>query len=186
WSLARAPKGPVVGPGKPTLIVSPPCALRIAGKAATAAPAAVVARNARRFIGRLLGESGADHRRGPLACQTQPGRAGRSHFAPTRARAKAGRPARPPRSSTRSTTRWPRSARWSPTNPSRPSACSGPSGACGAREWGRVPLGKVPYRSVDALLSRALAAEDPATAALMGELACVRRRGWFTRGEFLR
>src|SRR2546428_735005 len=66
WSLARAPKGPVVGPGKPTLIVSPPCALRIAGKAATAAPAAVVARNARRFIGRLLGESGADHRRGPL------------------------------------------------------------------------------------------------------------------------
>src|SRR5436309_4743322 len=83
WSLARAPKGPVVGPGKPTLIVSPPCALRIAGKAATAAPAAVVARNARRFIGRLLGESGADHRGGPLACQTQPGRAGRSHFAPT-------------------------------------------------------------------------------------------------------
>src|SRR5437870_3607756 len=60
------------------------------------------------------------------------------------------------------------------------------SGACGARERGRVPLGKVPYRSVDALLSRALAAEDPATAALMGELACVRRRGWFTRGEFLR
>src|SRR5256712_982784 len=89
WSLARAPKGPVVGPGKPTLIVSPPCALRIAGKAATAAPAAVVARNARRFIGRLLGESGADHRGGPLACQTQPGCvtqpgcAGRSHFAPT-------------------------------------------------------------------------------------------------------
>src|SRR2546425_2991038 len=101
-------------------------------------------------------------------------------------RGKAGGPARPPRSSTRSTTRWPRSARWSPTNPSRPSACSGPSGACGARERGRVPLGKVPYRSVDALLSRALAAEDPATAALMGELACVRRRGWFTRGEFLR
>src|SRR2546428_1956911 len=83
WSLARAPKGPVVGPGRPPLIVSPPCALRIAGKAATAAPAAVVARNARRFIGRLLGESGADHRGGPLACQTQPGRAGRSHFAPT-------------------------------------------------------------------------------------------------------
>src|SRR2546429_3995997 len=83
WSLARAPKGPVVGPGKPTLIVSPPCALRIAGKAATAAPAAVVARNARRFIGRLLGESGADHRGGALACQTEPGRAGRSHFVPT-------------------------------------------------------------------------------------------------------
>src|SRR5437016_1363687 len=80
WSLARAPKGPVVGPGKPTLIVSPPCALRIAGKAATAAPAAVVARNARRFIGRLLGESGADHRGGPLACQTQPGQ--RSRVAP--------------------------------------------------------------------------------------------------------
>src|SRR2546427_12078087 len=89
WSLARAPKGPVVGPGKPTLIVSPPCAVRMAGQAATAAPAAVVARNARRFIGRLLGESGADDRGGPLACQTQPGCvtqpgcAGRSHFAPT-------------------------------------------------------------------------------------------------------
>ena len=69
WSLARAPKGPVVGPGKPILIVSPPCALRTVGKAATAAPAAVVARNARRFIGRLLGQSGADHRGGPSACQ---------------------------------------------------------------------------------------------------------------------
>jgi len=49
-----------------------------------------------------------------------------------------------------------------------------------------VPLGRVPYRSVEALLQRELVEEDPATAALMGELAEVRRRGWFTRGELLR
>jgi hypothetical protein len=49
-----------------------------------------------------------------------------------------------------------------------------------------VPLGRVPYRSVEALLRRELVEEDPATAALVGELADVRRRGWFTRGEFLR
>jgi len=48
-----------------------------------------------------------------------------------------------------------------------------------------VPLGRVPYRSVEALLRRELVEEDPATAALVGELADVRRRGWFTRGEFL-
>jgi len=49
-----------------------------------------------------------------------------------------------------------------------------------------VPLGRVPYRSVAALLRRELVQEDPATAALMRELAEVRRRGWFTRGELLR
>src|SRR5438876_5561921 len=49
-----------------------------------------------------------------------------------------------------------------------------------------MPLGRVPYRSVEALLQRELVEEDPATAALVGELADVRRRGWFTRGEFLR
>ena len=49
-----------------------------------------------------------------------------------------------------------------------------------------MPLGRVPYRSVEALLRRELVEEDPATAALMGELAEVRRRGWFTRGELLR
>ena len=49
-----------------------------------------------------------------------------------------------------------------------------------------MPLGKVPYRSVDALLRRELVEEDPATAALMTTLARARRRGWFTRGEFLR
>ena len=48
-----------------------------------------------------------------------------------------------------------------------------------------MPLGRVPYRSVEALLRRELVEEDPATAALVGELADVRRRGWFTRGEFL-
>ena len=47
-------------------------------------------------------------------------------------------------------------------------------------------LGRVPYQSVEALLRRELVEEDPATAALMGELAEVRRRGWFTRGELLR
>jgi len=40
-----------------------------------------------------------------------------------------------------------------------------------------VPLGRVPYRSVEALLRRELVEEDPATAALVGELADVRRRG---------
>src|SRR5439155_927345 len=74
WSLARAPKGPVSGPGKPILIVSPPWARRTAGNAATATPDAVVVRNVRRCMGRLLDESGADHRRGPTACQTEPGR----------------------------------------------------------------------------------------------------------------
>jgi len=49
-----------------------------------------------------------------------------------------------------------------------------------------VPLGRVPYRSVDALLRRELVAEDPATAALLTRLGRVKRRGWFTRGEFLR
>jgi hypothetical protein len=49
-----------------------------------------------------------------------------------------------------------------------------------------VPLGRVPYRSVEALLERERAAEDAVTAALIGALASVRRRGWFTRREFLR
>ena len=47
-------------------------------------------------------------------------------------------------------------------------------------------LGRVPYQSVEALLRRELVEEDPATATLMGELAEVRRCGWFTRGELLR
>ena len=49
-----------------------------------------------------------------------------------------------------------------------------------------MPLGRVPYRSVDALLRRELVAEDAATEALLARLARVKRRGWFTRGEFLR
>ena len=49
-----------------------------------------------------------------------------------------------------------------------------------------MPLGRVPYRSVDALLRRELVAEDAATAALLARLARVKCRGWFTRGEFLR
>src|SRR3989441_10290418 len=83
------------------------------------------------------------------------------------------------------TTLWCPSARCSPSSRWRPTGCDGPSGACRAREGGRVPLGRVPYRSVEALLRRELVEEDPATAALVGELADVRRRGWFTRGEFL-
>ena len=42
------------------------------------------------------------------------------------------------------------------------------------------------YRSLAALLARELVREDdPATTALVRRLAAIRRRGWFTRGEFL-
>ena len=48
-------------------------------------------------------------------------------------------------------------------------------------------LRRVPYRSVAALLARELAGgEEPATAALVARLRPVRRRGGFTRTEFLR
>lgn|SRR5574341_339480 len=49
-----------------------------------------------------------------------------------------------------------------------------------------MALGRVPYASVEALLRRELVrGEDPATAALMAALGGARRRGWFSRGEFL-
>jgi hypothetical protein len=50
-----------------------------------------------------------------------------------------------------------------------------------------VPLRRPPHATLDALLRQALVrAEDPATAALLRDLAGVRRRGCFTRDEFLR
>jgi hypothetical protein len=50
-----------------------------------------------------------------------------------------------------------------------------------------VPLRRLAYRSLDALLARELVREeDPGTAALIRALAPVRRRGAFTRAEFRR
>jgi len=50
-----------------------------------------------------------------------------------------------------------------------------------------VPLGKVGYRSLAALLRRELALdEDPGTAALTRRLRHVKRAGEFSRAEFLR
>jgi hypothetical protein len=50
-----------------------------------------------------------------------------------------------------------------------------------------MPLRRLRYRSVEALLARELVREeDPGTAALIRDLAGVRRRGSFTRPEFLR
>ncbi len=49
-----------------------------------------------------------------------------------------------------------------------------------------MPLNRVPYRSLRALLRRELVREEyPPTAALIGRLAHVKRDGRFTRGEFL-
>jgi hypothetical protein len=49
-----------------------------------------------------------------------------------------------------------------------------------------VPLGRVGYRSVgDLLAAEPLAAEYPATAALIGRLRHVRRSGEFSRAEFV-
>ena len=49
-----------------------------------------------------------------------------------------------------------------------------------------MPLKRVPYRSLRALLRRELLTEEhPGTAALLRRLAPIRRRGWFTRAEFL-
>lgn len=49
-----------------------------------------------------------------------------------------------------------------------------------------MPLKRVPYRSLRALLRRELVRdEDPGTAALIARLAHVKARGRFTRGEFL-
>jgi len=49
-----------------------------------------------------------------------------------------------------------------------------------------VPLNRVPYRSLRALLRRELVHEEhPPTAALIRRLAHVKRAGRFTRGEFL-
>lgn len=56
----------------------------------------------------------------------------------------------------------------------------------GRRGHGRGALGRVPYASVADLLRRELVRrEDPATAALMETLGRARRRGWFSRAEFL-
>jgi hypothetical protein len=50
-----------------------------------------------------------------------------------------------------------------------------------------VPLRRLDYRSLDALLKRELVREEHApTAALIRDLAGVRRRGFFTRAEFRR
>ena len=50
-----------------------------------------------------------------------------------------------------------------------------------------MALGRVPYASLATLLRRELASEeDPETAKLMEALGHVRRRGWFSRAEFLR
>src|SRR5260370_16370001 len=49
-----------------------------------------------------------------------------------------------------------------------------------------MPLKRVPYRSLRALLRRELVTrEDPGTAALIRRLAHVKAAGRFTRGEFL-
>ena len=49
-----------------------------------------------------------------------------------------------------------------------------------------MPLKRVPYRSLRALLRRELVTEEhPPTAALIRRLAPVKTRGWFTRAEFL-
>jgi len=50
-----------------------------------------------------------------------------------------------------------------------------------------VPVQRLPYASIDALFAReALAEEDPGTRALIGDLRHVKKRGEFSRGEFLR
>ncbi len=50
-----------------------------------------------------------------------------------------------------------------------------------------MPVKRLPYASVDALLAReALAEEDPGTRALIAELRHVKKRGEFSRAEFLR
>ena len=50
-----------------------------------------------------------------------------------------------------------------------------------------MPLPRLPYASVDALFAReALAEEDPGTRALIADLRHVKKRGEFSRGEFLR
>ena len=50
-----------------------------------------------------------------------------------------------------------------------------------------MPLHRLRYATLDALLRRELVREeDPATAALIRDLAGVRARGAFTRGEFTR
>ncbi len=50
-----------------------------------------------------------------------------------------------------------------------------------------MALGPIPYASVAALLRHELVREeDPATATLMEALGRARRRGWFSRAEFLR
>ena len=50
-----------------------------------------------------------------------------------------------------------------------------------------MPVKRLPYASVDALLAReALAEEDPGTHALIAELRHVKKRGEFSRAEFLR
>src|SRR5256885_4007868 len=84
WSTASAPNGPVRGSGKPILITSLLWARRIAGKPKTAAPAAVVVRNVRRFIvasyrqasrrsrgraRRFPGVKWSDHRSAAQSCQ---------------------------------------------------------------------------------------------------------------------
>ena len=50
-----------------------------------------------------------------------------------------------------------------------------------------MPVQRLPYASVDALFAReVLAEEDPGTRALIADLRHVKKRGEFSRGEFLR
>jgi len=61
---------------------------------------------------------------------------------------------------------------------------SGPG--AGRRGRGRVALGRVPYAGLETLLRHELASEeDRGTARLMTRLRHARRRGWFSRAEFL-
>ncbi len=61
---------------------------------------------------------------------------------------------------------------------------SGPGAGRGGRR--RVVLGRLPYASAEALLRHELMREeDPGTARLMAALRDARRRGWFSRAEFL-
>ena len=50
-----------------------------------------------------------------------------------------------------------------------------------------MPVHRLPYASIDALFAReVLAEEDPGTRALIADLQHVKKRGEFSRGEFLR
>src|SRR5438093_1554823 len=73
-SPAMAANGPVSGSGNPMRTGSLLCARNTAGNAKVAAPAAVVVKNTRRFMGdSFVRASGADDRGGFGGCQTTRG-----------------------------------------------------------------------------------------------------------------